>query len=72
MLLRPVDQVEIFFNDQVVMLLEFNKFNVMYSASYSLVHFVPKNKRYRSHLVRFMLEDNNYRSHLSILRQHTN
>ena len=37
MLLWPVDQVVMLFNDQVLMLLEFNKFNVMYSASYSLV-----------------------------------
>ena len=29
MLLRPVDQVVMLFNDQVVMLLESNKFDVM-------------------------------------------
>ena len=29
MFLRPVDQVVMLFNDQVVMVLEFNKFNAM-------------------------------------------
>ena len=35
---------------------------MLYSAPYGLVHYVPKNKSYRSHLVRFILENTNYKS----------